>query len=72
VSDTRVQVDAGGFRERDYPHHFRSITSQLDKVFATVPDDTLVLGDANVPWPEGTEYVRAASESRGMFCLNVG
>ena len=57
-----MQVDAGGFREEPVEHQFASLSQQLDKLYTTIPDDTIVLGDANVPWPEGTAYVRAASE----------
>ena len=62
-------VDAGGFREDRVQHHFRSLPQQLEKLYDTIPDDTIVLGDANVAWPEGLDYVKAASKHAGAWML---
>lgn len=56
-------MDAGGFRDFQAAHHLRGLPERLDEIYATVPNDTIVLGDASLPWPDGTEYVKAASES---------
>lgn len=55
-------MDAGGFREFQAAHHLRALPDRLDEIYATVPNNTIVLGDANLPWPDGTDYVKQASE----------
>lgn len=70
-------VDAGGFRDgswslegiyqygfRKIKHHFRALPQKLEKLYESLPDDTVLLGDANRVWPEGqagVKYAKAAS-----------
>jgi len=59
-------VDAGGFREESAQHTMKALSPRLDALYRTVPRDTIVLGDVNFPWPEGTKYVKAATETGEM------
>jgi hypothetical protein len=53
-------MDAGGFREPEAKHHLHALPRRLDELYSSIPDDTIVLGDATLYWPAGTEYVKQA------------
>lgn len=57
-------MDAGGFRDPEAKHHLLALPERLDELYATIPDDTTVLGNAALQCPEGTEYVEQAGMSQ--------
>lgn len=57
-----TQVDAGGFRESNVVHSFSGLAGALDKIYAMVPDDTLILSATTLPFEAGIDYVSAAKK----------
>lgn len=62
----RGQVDAGGFREAEVSHDFKALPEQLDKIYADVPSDTLVLASTTIPFEDGLDYVQSAKKGGQM------
>ncbi|SCV72559.1 BQ2448_4096 [Microbotryum intermedium] len=58
---TMTQVDAGAFRDSSVKHNFLELEKQLDHIYSTVPDDTLVLSAAQEPFAPGLDYVNGAT-----------
>lgn len=57
-----MQVDAGGFRESNVVHSFTGLASALDKIYGTVPNDTLILSATTLPFEAGLDYVKGAKK----------
>ncbi|SCZ92522.1 BZ3500_MvSof-1268-A1-R1_Chr5-2g07940 [Microbotryum saponariae] len=57
----RDHVDAGAFRDSSVKHDFLQLEKQLDHIYSSVPDDTLVLSAAQEPFAPGLDYVNGAT-----------
>ena len=64
-------ADAGGFREENVKHHFRGLPNQLERLYNGLPDDTVLLADALLIWPEGQAGVEYAKEASKQFKESV-
>ncbi|GAA5863323.1 hypothetical protein JCM1840_007487 [Sporobolomyces johnsonii] len=53
-------VDAGSFRDAQVSHDFSALPGVLEKIFSTLPRDTILLAATTIPFEEGTDWVKAA------------
>lgn len=60
-----LQVDAGGFRDSSVTHTFSGLSKVADRIFATVPMDTVILSSI-LPFENGLDYVNSAKGTAAM------
>ncbi|GAA5974128.1 hypothetical protein JCM11641_003451 [Rhodosporidiobolus odoratus] len=65
-SDYFFWVDAGGFRDSSISHTFTALPSVLDKLYTTLPSDTIVLASTTVPFSPGTKWAQSVHRTDEM------
>ncbi|KAI5481072.1 hypothetical protein MNV49_006258 [Pseudohyphozyma bogoriensis] len=70
LSEYFFWVDAGAMRDYTAKHNFAGLASALDKIYHTVPDDTLMLSAVMRPMDEGLTAVRAVKRFGRMDAVD--